>query len=217
MLGIRGRSRRCCRCSGSARLRHSHLARSGARPSSSGTSLLSDDAVARLKDRLLPLTNLLTPIFPKRSICPASLLEAATTCSVRRTPCARMGADAVLIKGGHAPGTPVRDFLSARPAIEEFETHDPTRSTHGNRMHARVRDCLRTRTAAPADEAVRSARAFVQAALETAPIWAEAQGPLNHLHDNPRPSDVDGVNASSDDGHRSKPASNDFFRLAHDA
>jgi hydroxymethylpyrimidine/phosphomethylpyrimidine kinase len=156
--------------------------------SSSGTSLLSDDAVARLKDRLLPLTNLLTPNISEAEHLSGVAFGSRDDMLRAADALRQMGADAVLIKGGHAPGTPVRDILVSKTGIEEFENpRIPTRSTHGTGCTLACAIACGLAQQRPLTEAVRSARAFVQAALETAPNLGRGQGPLNHLHDNPRP------------------------------
>jgi hydroxymethylpyrimidine/phosphomethylpyrimidine kinase len=156
--------------------------------SSSGTSLLPGDAVARLKDRLLPLTTLLNPNISEAEHLTGVALGSRDDMLRAADALRRMGAGAVLIKGGHAPGTPVRDILVSKTGIEEFENpRIPTRSTHGTGCTLASAIACGLAQQRPLTEAVRSARAFVQAALETAPNLGRGQGPLNHLHDNPRP------------------------------
>lgn len=155
--------------------------------SSSGTSLLSGDAVARLKDRLFPLTNLLTPNLPEAECLTAAGLRSHDDMLRAADDLRRMGAAAVLIKGGHAPGSPVHDILVSNEGIDEFEyPRVPTHSTHGTGCTLASAIACGLAQHRPLADAVRSARAFVQDALETAPTLGRGQGPLNHLQANPR-------------------------------
>jgi hydroxymethylpyrimidine/phosphomethylpyrimidine kinase len=150
--------------------------------SSSGTSFLSGDAVTRMKDRLLPLTALLTPNIPEAECLTGAVLGSRDDILHAADALRRMGADAVLIKGGHASGTPIRDILVSRDGIEEFEyPRVPTRATHGTGCTLASAIACELAQHRPLADAVRSARSFVQAALETAPDFGRGQGPLNHL------------------------------------
>lgn len=151
--------------------------------SSSGRSLLPGDAIARLKDRLLPLTALLTPNIPEAEHLTGATIASRDDMLRAANALRQMGADAVLIKGGHASGTPVRDILAGEAGVEEFENpRVATRSTHGTgcTLASAIACGLAQRHALV--DAVRSARAFVQTALETAPELGRGEGPLNHLH-----------------------------------
>jgi hydroxymethylpyrimidine/phosphomethylpyrimidine kinase len=82
--------------------------------SSSGGELLDEAGRAQMRERLFPLTTLLTPNIPEAaSLCgaapassPEALLEQARTLL-------SMGARAVLLKGGHAHGPEATDLLLA--------------------------------------------------------------------------------------------------------
>jgi hydroxymethylpyrimidine/phosphomethylpyrimidine kinase len=66
--------------------------------SSSGAQLLSDDGIAALKERLLPLVTLVTPNLPEAEILePQSLHDLC---------------GAVLLKGGHGQGDVLKDVLT---------------------------------------------------------------------------------------------------------
>lgn len=66
--------------------------------SSSGAQLLSDEGIAALKERLLPLVTLVTPNLPEAEILGVERLH--NSCR------------AVLLKGGHGEGDVLRDVLT---------------------------------------------------------------------------------------------------------
>ena len=151
--------------------------------SSSGASLLPGDAVARLKDRLLPLTALVTPNIPEAEHLTGIAFGSHDDMLRAADALRRLGADAVLIKGGHAPGSPVRDILVSETGTEEFEfPRVATRSTHGTGCTLASAIACGLAEHRPLADAVRRARSFVQTALETAPNFGLGHGPLNHMH-----------------------------------
>lgn len=88
--------------------------------SSSGTQLLSLDGIALLKSHLLPLCTLLTPNLPE-----TAMLTDIETLEMQAGHLLDLGAEAVLIKGGHGDdeksidrlfrlGQPVEEFAAPR-------------------------------------------------------------------------------------------------------
>ena len=69
-----------------------------------GAALIEDDALAAVRDLLIPLAALLTPNAPEAAALTGLAVE--TTDDLRRAGEAllAMGAKAVLMKGGHVPG-----------------------------------------------------------------------------------------------------------------
>ena len=75
--------------------------------STSGCALMQPDALAVMKEQLLPIVDLVTPNLPEAFVlagdeCPVD--EAAQAIS-------RLGVKALLIKGGHAEGMVKTDYL----------------------------------------------------------------------------------------------------------
>ncbi|MGE5414383.1 MAG: bifunctional hydroxymethylpyrimidine kinase/phosphomethylpyrimidine kinase [Syntrophomonadaceae bacterium] len=100
--------------------------------STSGTRLLSKDALAALRRDLLPLCALVTPNLPEA--------EALTGLRIRTDADRRLaagiladdGARAVLIKGGHGRGRTVRDLLfDGRFFVEFVAPRLPGTAAHG--------------------------------------------------------------------------------------
>jgi len=99
----------------------------------SGDSLLSDDALGALKERLCPLATVITPNLPEA----AKLLacdEAVNEAEVRQQAqgLIETGVAAVLVKGGHLSGNMSTDILISNGSILEFpHTRIDTKNTHG--------------------------------------------------------------------------------------
>ncbi|MEM7802663.1 MAG: bifunctional hydroxymethylpyrimidine kinase/phosphomethylpyrimidine kinase [Chloroflexota bacterium] len=92
----------------------------------SGDKLLLDDAVDALKAELLPMATVITPNLPEASVFLGRSLEGRQTDGQMEEACrdlAGMGAQAVLLKGGHAEGEVSRDllYITADQAFHAFE------------------------------------------------------------------------------------------------
>ena len=147
-----------------------------------GQSLLAADAVAALVALLLPHTAVVTPNLPEAEALTG--LAAADVAGMHRAAerLLRMGAAAVLLKGGHLPGEVLTDLLATPAGTESFEQRRVgTRHTHGTgcTLASAVAAGLAQGMALPA--AVARARRYVRAAIEAAPGLGAGHGPLNHL------------------------------------
>ncbi len=143
-----------------------------------GASLLEASAVAALKARILPLATLTTPNIPEAEVLTGGDIESAAGVI------AEMTGGAVLLKGGHATGDIVTDFLlMADGGTETFSgPRIETRHTHGTgcTLAAAIATGIAQGLSIP--QAVARARAYVVRAIETAPGFGKGHGPLNHGH-----------------------------------
>ena len=146
--------------------------------SSSGTRLLAEDALATLRKTLFPLATLVTPNIPEAELL--SGLPIHDRPAMERAAHA-IGARAVLVKGGHLPGETVVDMLVGEAGTTVFEhprIPGPPRHGTGCALASAIAACLAQGMALA--DAVRRARAYVQAAIATAPAIGAGAGPLNH-------------------------------------
>ncbi|HEY0590627.1 MAG TPA: bifunctional hydroxymethylpyrimidine kinase/phosphomethylpyrimidine kinase [Thermoanaerobaculia bacterium] len=98
---------------------------------SSGARLLEEDAVAALRDELVPLATIITPNWPEAGILIGRELGGLDESEPIAEAFAAIGARRVLLKGGHLPGRMLVDLLidGARRIeyrhlrIEEAEGH----------------------------------------------------------------------------------------------
>jgi hydroxymethylpyrimidine/phosphomethylpyrimidine kinase len=77
----------------------------------SGTRLLSRDGIRALRDRLLPLCDVVTPNLEEASKLAGIAIRSDTDRAEAARRIADLGPRAVLITGGHGPGNRVRDVL----------------------------------------------------------------------------------------------------------
>jgi hydroxymethylpyrimidine/phosphomethylpyrimidine kinase len=149
-----------------------------------GASLLADEAVAAIREKLLPMAALVTPNLPE---CEALIGSVPASDDEARDAARKflaLGARHVLFKGGHASGPVVRDILADGATGELLVLEAPrieTRHTHGTGCTLASAIAAGLAQKRPLEEAVRRAHAYVQEAIRTAPGLGAGHGPLNHF------------------------------------
>ncbi|SNR69302.1 bifunctional hydroxymethylpyrimidine kinase/phosphomethylpyrimidine kinase [Puniceibacterium sediminis] len=150
-----------------------------------GAPLLQDDAIATLRDRLLPRATMLTPNLPEA----AHLLgvETATT----RAEMARQGAalctmgpQAVLMKGGHLGGGESPDCLVTPDGTHWFEgPRIDTPNTHGTGCTLSSALAAQLATGLSLPDAVLAAKTYVARAIagSAALTVGSGHGPTHHF------------------------------------
>ncbi|MGZ8362707.1 MAG: bifunctional hydroxymethylpyrimidine kinase/phosphomethylpyrimidine kinase [Caulobacteraceae bacterium] len=146
-----------------------------------GASLLDEDAVSAIRALLVPRAALLTPNAPEAEALTG--LEVANLDGQRRAGEAllRLGARAVLIKGGHVPGERIADLLltPAGETLFEGERID-TRHTHGTGCTLASACAAGLAQGMPLEQAVARAWAYTAEAIRRAPGFGKGHGPLDH-------------------------------------
>jgi hydroxymethylpyrimidine/phosphomethylpyrimidine kinase len=153
---------------------------------SSGRRLLSPDALDTLRKALVPRALVITPNLPEA----AALLDAEEATDepgmLRQAErLMALGANAVLMKGGHASGAESTDVLvTAAVSMRISGERIATRNTHGTgcTLSAAIAAGLAKGLRLP--EAVREAKAYTTAAIAAADRLAvgNGPGPLHHFY-----------------------------------
>jgi len=145
-----------------------------------GQPLMTAQGTEALR-RLLPFATLLTPNLPEAEVLtglPVST-EAERRHAAREL--LRMGAGAVLIKGGHGGGPSVVDLLFDGHRWTAFSSpRQATRHTHGTGCTLSAAVATGLGQGMPLQEAVHRAVVYVQAAIHHAPGLGKGRGPLGH-------------------------------------
>lgn len=153
----------------------------------SGHSLLDEDAVAAIRDRLVPLATIVTPNLPEAAVLLGRADDDWTANSMRAAlpDLLALGSDWVLLKGGHLGDSDESvDLLCGAGGTTAFSApRISTRNDHGTGC------TLSSAIAAllpryPVIEAVRHAKAYLQAALAASDRLdvGRGHGPLHHFH-----------------------------------
>lgn len=157
----------------------------------SGDRLLSDEAVAVVRERLLPRATVLTPNLPEAACLLDRSAEDLESEAERRGAARALveaGASSVLVKGGHAPAVGLeedvvvdhfydggRDYRYARPRLM-------TRSTHGTGCTLSSAIAAGLGSGMELAGAVERAGEYLHRAIETAFPLGKGHGPVNHLY-----------------------------------
>lgn len=162
--------------------------------SKSGYALLRDDAVEALKQRLMPLATLITP-----NVHEAEHLSGVTIRneSDARTAARRlhdMGAQAVLVKGGHLEGT--QDSVDVFFDGKEFQVFSAPRintpHTHGTGCTYASAVAANLAKGRDLVVSIRLAKEYVTEAIRAGLAIGGGQGPTDHFYFLREPSADDG-------------------------
>ena len=147
----------------------------------SGDALLQGDAMAALKDTLLPLADLVTPNVPEAELLTGLKINDVDDLTKAGDALLKMNVYAALMKGGHLKGKSVVDVLVSEEGANVMSgPRIRTRHTHGTGCTLASGVAAAMALGASLDEAVMSAREFVFQAIKTAPKLGKGNGPLNH-------------------------------------
>ncbi|HVS04535.1 MAG TPA: bifunctional hydroxymethylpyrimidine kinase/phosphomethylpyrimidine kinase [Thermoanaerobaculia bacterium] len=147
--------------------------------SKSGAALLRDDAVAALRERLIPLATVVTPNLPEG----ARLLGEPIAADQQEASARRLAAlgPAVLLKGGHGEGEELVDVLVYAGRMWRFSHRRlAISSTHGTGCTLASAIAARLGRGDALEEAVGGALAYLQRALRAAFPLGGGRGPVRH-------------------------------------
>jgi hydroxymethylpyrimidine/phosphomethylpyrimidine kinase len=167
------------------RLRHHRLDQLVVDPvmvAKSGDALLRPDAVAALRDQLLPLALVATPNLPEASALLERSIESLDQMrAAARKLVERCGARAVVIKGGHLSGPPVDVFFDGSELRELSSERIDTKNTHGTgcTFASAIAAYLARGESLP--EAVGLAKEYLTEALRHAYDLGAGHGPVHHF------------------------------------
>jgi hydroxymethylpyrimidine/phosphomethylpyrimidine kinase len=146
-----------------------------------GARLLAPDAVATLIGRLLPRAALLTPNLPEAEALTGLRIGSLDDMRHAADALLRLGAPAVLLKGGHLHGDTVTDLLATAQGTEAFAApRILSRHTHGTGCTLASAIAVGLAQGFTLRGSVLRAKAYVRAAIAAAPGYGAGHGPLNH-------------------------------------
>ena len=146
-----------------------------------GSPLMQESSIDTLIQTVIPAATLLTPNIPEaekiagmKIVTPEDMQEAARAIY-------RMGAGAVLVKGGHYIGD-ARDILFDGTGFHTYvEKRIDTKNTHGTGCTLSSAIASYLALGEPLPEAVGKAKAYVTGAIEHALPLGKGCGPTNHF------------------------------------
>ncbi|KAH8910326.1 hypothetical protein BR93DRAFT_875169 [Coniochaeta sp. PMI_546] len=170
-----------------------------------GAKLLPTEALTAMREKLLPLTTIVTPNWPEACLMWKEYAEVTGDQQPPETvrefeafvkQFAVIVPEWVLVKGGHCPFTRdgkaakteeekeiIVDLLFRRGTLIKFESpYQSSRHTHGTGCSLASAIACHLAQGKDVPEAVRLASRYIEAAIRTAPGLGKGSGPLNHFH-----------------------------------
>ncbi|KAI9820265.1 MAG: hypothetical protein M1827_005887 [Pycnora praestabilis] len=168
----------------------------------SGAQLLPQNAVRTLREKLIPLTTILTPNLPEATLLlqdagrhmkdPESVADVIEIAKAIQS----LGSKYVLLKGGHLPLTRegvisyneadkhiVVDVLYGNGQQVVFETdYLKSKNTHGTGCSLASAIASNLANGLDIIQAVQAASWYVEAGIKTSKDLGKGNGPINHFH-----------------------------------
>ncbi|TAL85403.1 MAG: bifunctional hydroxymethylpyrimidine kinase/phosphomethylpyrimidine kinase [Rhodanobacter sp.] len=153
---------------------------------SSGTRLLSTDAVSRLISGLLPLTDCLTPnLAEAAALLQTTLASSEAEMEQQGRALLDLGPRAVLMKGGHAMLDEAVDLLVTRTGTQRFAAPRIVSSNlHGTGCTLSAGITAAVVRGAPLTTAIEKAKGYLSGAVDAGRdlVFGHGSGPVDHLH-----------------------------------
>ena len=146
-----------------------------------GHKLLKENAVDALKNFIYKVHPVLTPNIPEAEILAGMKINNLTDMKVAGEKIIDLGANFVVLKGGHMNMPTMTDLLIGHEVLDKIETKKiETNNTHGtgctmaSALAAELAKSLEIR------EAFQKAHFYVNQAIRTSPQFGNGHGPINH-------------------------------------
>ena len=152
----------------------------------SGDRLIASDTVQVLVRELFPRAALITPNLDEAALLLQQPITDAQELDAAAQALLAMGAQAVLLKGGHLPGDALVDVLlqPGQPLLRMGSARIPSRNVHGTGCSLSSAIAAHLALGQGLADAVQAARYFIRAAIAAgaAVKTGQGHGPLNHGH-----------------------------------
>ena len=152
----------------------------------SGDKLLQPEAVAVLRERLLPLARVITPNLPEAAVLldePEPVDETSMLAMAERL--LKLGCQSVLLKGGHLKGKESVDiFFDGSEPLRLSSIRIDTKNTHGTGCTLSSAVAAFLAKGDSLEDAATAAKHYVSAAIAAADRLSIGQrhGPVHHFH-----------------------------------
>jgi hydroxymethylpyrimidine/phosphomethylpyrimidine kinase len=151
-----------------------------------GDRLLAAEAVAALRDRLLPLASVITPNLPEAAdLLGIGMATDRPAMEVQAQALLALGPQAVLLKGGHLESDESPDLLLTATETHWIEgTRHATRNTHGTGCTLSSALATQLGHGLPLTQATSQAKSYIAEAIARSGdlTVGSGHGPVHHFH-----------------------------------
>jgi hydroxymethylpyrimidine/phosphomethylpyrimidine kinase len=156
----------------------------------SGDFLLQETAVQSLIELLLPRALVVTPNLPEAQVLASMTIESADDARRAASKIREFGPAIVVIKGGHANGSPDDLVFDGRElTVLEGERID-TSNTHGTGCTFSAAIAANLALGHEPLTAIKAAKAYITEALRTSYAIGSGHSPVNHFPSVPQPARI---------------------------
>ena len=147
-----------------------------------GTKLIDNKSIQIIRSKLMQKVSLITPNIPEAEILSKKKIKTIDDMIIAGCELLKIGANNVLIKGGHLKGNEVSDIFLNKKEIEIFRNKKIiTKNTHGtgctlSSAIATYFSCGKT-----LKKSCRMAIKYVNHSIENGPKYGKGNGPINHI------------------------------------
>ena len=148
-----------------------------------GTKLIDDKAINILKHRLIKRVTLITPNIPEAEILTNTLIKSKEDMIFAAHKLIEMGANNVLIKGGHLTSKIVQDIFVSKSDYKIFNNKRyKTKNTHGTGCTLSSAITTFLSCGKPIKKSCELGINYVNSGIRTNPKYGKGHGPINHLN-----------------------------------
>ena len=144
-----------------------------------GAKLLRDDAVAAVREKLIPLAMVITPNLPETEVLLGRRISTLEERRAAARELVELGAGVAVVKGGHANGDATDVFFDGAQIIELPAERIATRNTHGSGCVFSAAIAAGLARGLGSLQAVREAKAFITEAIANSLEIGHGHGPVN--------------------------------------
>lgn len=147
-----------------------------------GAHLLSDEAIVAIKSSLIPLATLITPNMPEAEVLSESNITNHEDVMQSASKIQQLGVENVLLKGGHASGKDVYDYILLADGSHFWlkSSRVDTIRIHGTGDTISAAITARLALGDDMKTAIIHAKAYVDATIREGIDVGHGHGPLNH-------------------------------------
>ena len=148
-----------------------------------GTKLIDNKSIKIIRSKLIKKVSLITPNIPEAEILTDTKIETIDDMIIAGSKLLKIGANNVLIKGGHLKGNEVFDIYLNKKEIEIFRNKKIiTKNTHGTGCTLSSAITAYFSCGKTLKKSCKMAIDYVNHSIGSGPNFGKGHGPINHIN-----------------------------------